>query len=188
MPLTQSSWKMECAANAQRRSALPQAEYCSRSNPRPGTMISTPVFGYELFVARPCSRADRKNFQAKVIHRHIGSARRTWLLSACPPVASLKPARYDHGRLDIADSDTDRARRDIGLGSQLVSASRTPKVKPCGWRQKLSPVYSRSFQTGGIEQLPSYTRPWWALPVGWPPKNTRKNRLTEELRGERLVS
>jgi hypothetical protein len=44
--------KEKCAANAQMRWALPQAEYCSMSNPRPGTMISKPVFGCELFVAQ----------------------------------------------------------------------------------------------------------------------------------------
>jgi hypothetical protein len=34
-----------------RRLAYPQSGICSRSNPSPGTRISTPVFGCELFVA-----------------------------------------------------------------------------------------------------------------------------------------
>ena len=32
---------------------LPASGFCSRSNPSPGTKISTPEFGCELFVAHP---------------------------------------------------------------------------------------------------------------------------------------
>jgi hypothetical protein len=35
-----------------RRLGLSASGYCLLSNPSPGTKISTPVFGYELFVAR----------------------------------------------------------------------------------------------------------------------------------------
>jgi hypothetical protein len=42
-----------------------------RSNPRPGTKISKPVFGYELFVAHLFYRAERERFQAPVIHKTV---------------------------------------------------------------------------------------------------------------------
>lgn len=66
-----TNFKRKCAANAQTRLALPQAEYCSRSNPRPGTKISKPVFGYELFVAHVFYRSNRQNLQDQVIHCNL---------------------------------------------------------------------------------------------------------------------
>ena len=39
------------------------------SNPRPGTKISKPVFGYELFVAQFQSYHHARKMREKVIHR-----------------------------------------------------------------------------------------------------------------------
>jgi hypothetical protein len=43
-------------------------DFCSESNPSPGSKISTPEFGYELFAARLCCRAAGGNVQTKIIH------------------------------------------------------------------------------------------------------------------------
>ena len=53
-----------------RRLAYPTSGFCSESNPSPGTMISTPEFGCELFVAHRRFLAKRQKLQPKVIHRH----------------------------------------------------------------------------------------------------------------------
>jgi hypothetical protein len=49
---------------------LSASGFCSESNPSPGTKISTPEFGYELFVARTFCRTMARFQQPKVIHRH----------------------------------------------------------------------------------------------------------------------
>ena len=54
-----------------KRLAYPQADSAPRSNPSPGTMISTPVFGCELFVAQSHRRPIVPGMQRKVIHQVI---------------------------------------------------------------------------------------------------------------------
>jgi hypothetical protein len=47
---------------------LSASGFCSESNPSPGSKISTPVFGCELFVARRFFRATPEYMQARVVH------------------------------------------------------------------------------------------------------------------------
>jgi hypothetical protein len=46
-----------------RRLAFPQADSAPKSIPSPGTKISTPVFGSELFVAHLPFRSERRKMQ-----------------------------------------------------------------------------------------------------------------------------
>jgi hypothetical protein len=48
---------------------LSASGFCSESNPSPGTKISTPEFGYGLFVARHFCRMIAGKLQLKVIHQ-----------------------------------------------------------------------------------------------------------------------
>jgi hypothetical protein len=52
-----------------RRLAYPQSGFCSRSNPSPGTKISKPVFGWELFVAQRLYRLLGAKTQPEFVHR-----------------------------------------------------------------------------------------------------------------------
>jgi hypothetical protein len=52
-----------------RRLAYPQSGFCSRSNPSPGTKISKPVFGWELFVAHKFCRIKKSRTQLQLIHK-----------------------------------------------------------------------------------------------------------------------
>ena len=63
--------KMKMRGERLRRLAYPTSGFCSESNPSPGTKISTPEFGCELFVARPLFRSDGRAIQAQVIHRGL---------------------------------------------------------------------------------------------------------------------
>jgi len=61
LAMTESQWELQFHPNREikeKRATSAQGDWpirkriCSKSNPSPGTMISTPVFGSELFVAR----------------------------------------------------------------------------------------------------------------------------------------
>ena len=62
--------KKENARRALKEIGLSASGYCSRSNPSPGTMISTPVFGSELFVAHDVSRTKAFKRQRQVIQSY----------------------------------------------------------------------------------------------------------------------
>src|SRR5439155_7305615 len=59
------------ARRALKEIGLSACGYCSKSNPSPGTMISTPVFGCELFVAQSHRRPIVPGTQLKIIHQVI---------------------------------------------------------------------------------------------------------------------
>jgi hypothetical protein len=62
---------MKARDERSRRLAYPQADPAPKSNPSPGTMISLPVFGYELFVAQVNVRLATAKAQPKLIHNGV---------------------------------------------------------------------------------------------------------------------
>ncbi len=67
------------ARRALKEIGLSASGFCSESNPSPGTKISTPEFGCELFVAHKSILANCQKLQAEVVHRHGGEV--TWNFS-----------------------------------------------------------------------------------------------------------
>jgi len=59
----------ENARRALKEIGLSASGFCSESNPSPGTKISTPEFGCELFVAHDICRTAARRQQPKVIHQ-----------------------------------------------------------------------------------------------------------------------
>jgi hypothetical protein len=63
---------------------LPASGFCSRSNPSPGTKISTPEFGCELFVAHPKDATFHDDSNRKLFTA-IHNFGRTLLIIYFPP-------------------------------------------------------------------------------------------------------
>ena len=60
---------MKMRGERSRRLAYPHSGFCSKSNPSPGTKISKPVFGCELFVAQATFRLLGAKTQPEFVHR-----------------------------------------------------------------------------------------------------------------------
>ena len=65
--------KRKMRGERSKRLAYPQADSAPESNSSPGTMISTPVFECELFVAHPEHHVSRGEMQHRVITKVINS-------------------------------------------------------------------------------------------------------------------